>query len=60
MFVLDAENIKDAKITISLIILNFLCFLIFNIILPIQYLLTFVQINRNIIFNYEIWRLIPG
>ena len=58
MIVLDAENLKDAKITIGLIIVNILCFLIFNIILPAQYLLMLVQINRNIIVDYELWRLI--
>ena len=58
MIVLDADSLKDAKITISMIFLNVFCFLIFNIMLPSHYLLIFVQINRNIIFDYEIWRLI--
>ncbi|MHA2008619.1 MAG: rhomboid family intramembrane serine protease [Promethearchaeota archaeon] len=57
MLVLDAENLKDAKITITMIFLNIFCFLIFNVILPPRYFLLFVQINRNILFDYEIWRL---
>lgn len=58
MIFLDLEHLKDAKITISLVFLNIISFLVFNLTLPIQYLLFFVQINRNIIKNYELWRLI--
>ncbi len=58
MIFLDFEHIKDAKITLSLVFLNIISFLVFNLALPIQYLLFFVQINKNIINNYEIWRLI--
>jgi len=58
MIFLDIENLKDAKITLSLVFLNIIIFLIFNLALPIEYLLIFVQINRNIIDNYEVWRLI--
>ncbi len=58
MILLDAENLKDAKTTLSLIFLNILGYFIFNITLPIKYLLFFTQINRNIIYNFEIWRLI--
>lgn len=58
MIFLDLEHLKDAKITIILVFLNIISFLVFNLALPIQYLLFFVQINRNIIKNYELWRLI--
>ncbi|MCK4285793.1 MAG: rhomboid family intramembrane serine protease [Candidatus Lokiarchaeota archaeon] len=58
MIFLDMEHLKDAKITLSLVFLNIVSFLIFNLALPVRYLLFFVQINRNIINNYEIWRLI--
>ncbi len=58
MIFLDIENLKDAKITLSLVFLNIILFLIFNLALPIQNLLIFVQINRNITVNYEVWRLI--
>jgi len=58
MILLDVENLKDAKITLSLIFLNILGYFIFNITLPLDYLLFFVQINRNIIYNLEIWRLV--
>ncbi len=56
MYVLDADSIKQSRITLSLIIINIFCFITFNIILPIQYILTLVQINSNII-NGEYWRL---
>lgn len=58
MILLDLENLKDAKITISLILLNIIFFFLFTIALPQVYILTFVQINANILYNYEIWRLI--
>ncbi|MBY8984907.1 MAG: rhomboid family intramembrane serine protease [Candidatus Lokiarchaeota archaeon] len=58
MIFLDIENLKEAKITLSLVFLNIILFLIFNLALPITYLLFFVQINSAIINNYEIWRLI--
>jgi membrane associated rhomboid family serine protease len=58
MILLDLENLKSAKITLSLVFLNIIIFLIFNLALPINYLLFFVQINRYIIQNFEIWRLI--
>lgn len=56
MYVLDADSIKHSRITLSLIIINVFCFLTFNIILPIEYILTLVQINSNIIAG-EYWRL---
>ena len=49
MYVLDADSIKQSRITLSLIIINSFCFITFNIILPIEYILTLVQINSNII-----------
>jgi membrane associated rhomboid family serine protease len=54
---LDIEHLKDAKISIGFVFVNILSFLIFNLALPDIYLLFFVQINRNIITNHEIWRL---
>jgi len=60
MMVLDIENLKDARITITLIIINVLTFFIFNLATPEDILLIFVQINRRIIENYEIWRLVTS
>ncbi|MFX0000023.1 MAG: rhomboid family intramembrane serine protease [Candidatus Hodarchaeota archaeon] len=57
MMVLDVETLKDAKITLTLIFINILIFFLFNLAAPTEFLLIFVQINRNIIENYEIWRL---
>ena len=58
MFLLDAENLKDAKLTLSLIFFNIIGYFIFNIALPLDYLLFFAQINRKILYNLEIWRLL--
>ncbi|MFW9825533.1 MAG: rhomboid family intramembrane serine protease, partial [Candidatus Thorarchaeota archaeon] len=58
MFVLNIENLRDARLTLSLVFLNIILFVLFNLVLPIQYLLLFVQINENILNKYEIWRLI--
>ena len=53
MLVLDMNNIRDAKITISLIFINILCYFIFNLVLSESIIL----INRDIVENLEIWRL---
>ncbi|MFX1260014.1 MAG: rhomboid family intramembrane serine protease [Promethearchaeota archaeon] len=57
MYVLDAEAIKRARISLTLIFINIICFITFNIILEIDYLLLFVQINSRIIDDLELWRL---
>lgn len=56
MMVLDVENLKDAKITLTLVFINFFCFIFFNFAVP-DVLLLLVQINRNILENLEVWRL---
>jgi rhomboid protease GluP len=56
MMVLDIENLKDAKITLTLIFINILSFIIFNITEP-GIMDLFLQINKKIIYEYEIWRL---
>ncbi|MFX1322392.1 MAG: rhomboid family intramembrane serine protease [Promethearchaeota archaeon] len=56
MLVLDPKNLKDAKITVLLIFINIFCYITFNLILK-QDLILFVQINRNIIEDHEIWRI---
>jgi len=56
MMILDAENLKDAKITLILIFINIFCYITFNLVLTEDFIL-FVQINRNIIEDHEIWRI---
>ena len=56
MMVLDVENLKDAKITLTLVFINFFCFILSTFAVP-DVLLFFAQINRNIIENLELWRL---
>ncbi len=57
MFILDADNIKEARITLSLILINVICFISFNYLLYSEYFYLLVQINSNIIENLELWRL---
>ncbi len=60
MFVLDASNIKNAKLTIFLITFNTLLYFFFSFGLfdDIFYLL--VQINSEVVYNLEIWRLLTS
>jgi len=56
MFILDASNFKEARITIFLISINTLLFVLFSFgFKNVFYLL--VQNNYYIIYNLEIWRL---
>ncbi len=57
MMVLNIESLKDARITLTLIFINVFMFFIFNFALNQNEILFLVQINRNIIDEYEIWRL---
>ncbi len=56
MMVLDLENLKDAKITLTLIFINILLFIFINFAPP-EIFQALVQDNRRIIENFEIWRL---
>ncbi|TFG06658.1 MAG: rhomboid family intramembrane serine protease [Promethearchaeota archaeon] len=60
MYVLDIENFKQARITQTLIIINIFSFIVFNIILPIEYILQLAQINEKIIIDSEYHRLITS
>ncbi len=56
MFILDASNFKEARITIFLISINVLLYVFFSFAFEeVFYLL--VQINSKIINELEIWRL---
>ncbi|TFG01794.1 MAG: rhomboid family intramembrane serine protease [Promethearchaeota archaeon] len=57
MIVLDADDLKNSKLTWSLIIFNVICFFFFITPLGENYLFLFVQINNKIINDLEIWRL---
>lgn len=60
MIILDADNFKEAKITLSLIFINISCFIAFNLILGLEYLLLLSQINSKVISDLELWRLITA
>ncbi len=57
MIVLNIESLKDARITLTLIFINVFIYFSFNLVVPLDNILIFFQINRNIIIDYEIWRL---
>ncbi|MFX1380145.1 MAG: rhomboid family intramembrane serine protease [Promethearchaeota archaeon] len=56
MMVLDVENLKDAKITLTLIFINIFLF-IFTYFAPPEVFLTLVQDNKRVFENFEVWRL---
>ena len=62
MFVLDAKNIKKARITLFLITFNTLLYLFFSFGLEdlddVFYLL--VQINSKVVYDLELWRLVTS
>lgn len=60
MMILDIESLKDARITLTLIFVNILSYFIFNLAAPEEVILFLLQINRNIIYEYEVWRLITS
>ncbi|HEY0089388.1 MAG TPA: rhomboid family intramembrane serine protease [Candidatus Lokiarchaeia archaeon] len=56
MMILDVENFKKAKITLGLITINVVFFVVFNILLGVEYVLLFSQINSKV-FEGQIYRL---
>ena len=59
MMILDVENFKKAKLTLGLITINVVFFILFNILLDIEYLLLFSQINSKV-FEGQIYRLLTS
>lgn len=60
MLILDFESLKDARITLTLIFVNILSYIVFNLAAPEEVLLFLAQINRKIIYDYQIWRLLSS
>lgn len=58
MYILDVDQFKKARISLTLIFLNILLFVLFNLLLFGQYIFNFVQINVLIIEEGEWWRLL--
>ena len=56
MFVLDASNFKEARITIFLISINVLLYIFFSLAFE-DLFYQLVQINSRIFVELEIWRL---
>ncbi|MFX1361556.1 MAG: rhomboid family intramembrane serine protease, partial [Promethearchaeota archaeon] len=60
MFVLTAENFKEARITLFLISINIVIFISFSFARETEYFLLLAQINDKVINHYELWRLITA
>ncbi len=60
MFVLDAKNIKNARITIFLITFNTLLYFLFSFDATEEIFLSLVQINSKIVYDLELWRLVTS
>ncbi|TFF87654.1 MAG: rhomboid family intramembrane serine protease [Promethearchaeota archaeon] len=60
MYVLDADSLKEARITLTLIFINIICFITFTLLLPVEYILQLAQINTRILNNNEYYRLITS
>lgn len=57
MILLTPDDLKHAKISLSLIFINIFMFIFFNMILDETYLLLLIQNNYRILTFYEVWRL---
>ncbi|MHA1489683.1 MAG: rhomboid family intramembrane serine protease [Promethearchaeota archaeon] len=57
MIILDAESLRNSKLTFCFIFINIFCFFFFNLIFPEDFFFLLIQINFKIINNLEIWRL---
>lgn len=57
MYVLDSESIKRAHITLTLAFTNIIFFVVFNLMLPVEFILLLAQDNELIFMNLELWRL---
>ncbi|MFX1587397.1 MAG: rhomboid family intramembrane serine protease [Promethearchaeota archaeon] len=60
MFVLTAENFKEARITLFLISINIIIFISFSFAIEPDYFFLLAQINDRVINHYELWRLITA
>ncbi|MBY8981774.1 MAG: rhomboid family intramembrane serine protease [Candidatus Lokiarchaeota archaeon] len=60
MIILNIDDFKKAKITIGLLIFNIISFIVFNSPMGEEFSLLFVQNNRSVIYNYEIYRLLTA
>ncbi|TFF93885.1 MAG: rhomboid family intramembrane serine protease [Promethearchaeota archaeon] len=57
MIILDADDLRNSKLTWSLIIFNVIWFIFFITPVGGNYLFLFVQTNNKIINDLEVWRL---
>ena len=60
MFILTAENFKEARITLFLISINIIIFISFSFAIEPDYFFLLAQINDRVINHYELWRLITA
>jgi rhomboid protease GluP len=57
MIILDVKNIRQVRITLSLITINIILFFTLNNPIYIDYFYNLVQINSAVIYQNQIWRL---
>ena len=55
--IIDIDDIKKSRLTLSLIFINSFCFIAFNYLLDVQYFYLLVQYNLAIFDGLEYWRL---
>lgn len=55
--IIDIDDIKKSRLTLSLIFINSFCFIAFNYLLNVQYFYLLVQYNLAIFEGLEYWRL---
>ena len=60
MIILDIKNIREARITLSLITINIILFFTLNNPIYEDYFYKMVLINSNVIDQIEIWRLLTS
>jgi rhomboid protease GluP len=60
MIILEIKNIREARITLSLITINIVLFFTLNNPIYIEYFYNLVLINSNVLDQFEIWRLLTS
>jgi rhomboid protease GluP len=59
MYAIDGDKIRHAKVTLILIIINVVCYIIFNPSYTFDLWLLMAQINSSVL-NGEVWRLLTS
>jgi rhomboid protease GluP len=60
MFVIGIESVKQIRLTLSLIVINVLFYFAFNVDINFNFFMLLIQINQNVLLNFEVWRLLTA